>query len=112
MPTDSGYADAQDDFADAPAFTGWGDSWLDLDLDTDLDLVLTNGDIPVSNLSDDAEPIQVLENRSTAQRGGSRTWGSGPKARTGCRRTDAASLRPTTTTTATWTSRSTRSAGR
>ena len=59
------YTDARDDFVDMSALTGWGDSWIDLDLDTDLDLVLTNGDIPVTNLSDDAEPIQVLENRST-----------------------------------------------
>ena len=60
-----GYIDATDDFAATEALTGWGDSWIDLDLDTDLDLVLTNGDIPVTNLTDDAEPIQVLENRST-----------------------------------------------
>jgi Na+-translocating ferredoxin:NAD+ oxidoreductase RnfD subunit len=68
MPTGAGptgYADARDDFARTPALTGWGDSWVDLDLDTDLDLVLTNGDIPVTSLIDDAEPIQVLENRST-----------------------------------------------
>ena len=68
MPTGSGatgYADARDDFVDTPALTGWGDSWVDLDLDTDLDLVLTNGDIPVTSLIDDAEPIQILENRST-----------------------------------------------
>ena len=67
MPTGSGeagYTDAGDDFLDTPALTGWGGSWVDLDLDTDLDLVLTNGDIPVTNLIDDAEPIQVLENRS------------------------------------------------
>jgi hypothetical protein len=61
----TGYEDARDDFAGTPAATGWGGSWVDLDLDTDLDLVLTNGDIPVTNLSDDAEPIQILENRST-----------------------------------------------
>ncbi len=60
-----GYVDASDDFVDTPARTGWGGSWVDLDLDTDLDLVLTNGDIPVTSLVDDAEPIQVLENRST-----------------------------------------------
>jgi len=59
------YTDARDDFVDIGALTGWGDSWIDLDLDTDLDLVLTNGDIPVTNLIDDAEPIQVLENHST-----------------------------------------------
>jgi Na+-translocating ferredoxin:NAD+ oxidoreductase RnfD subunit len=61
----TGYADAADDFGDTLAATGWGDSWVDLDLDTDLDLVLANGDIPVASLVDDAEPIQVLENRST-----------------------------------------------
>jgi hypothetical protein len=59
------YADGRDDFDGAPALTGWGDSWLDLDRDTDLDLVLTNGDIPTTDLAGDAEPIQVLENRST-----------------------------------------------
>ncbi|HZM39347.1 MAG TPA: FG-GAP-like repeat-containing protein [Acidimicrobiales bacterium] len=61
----AGYADAREDFADTEALTGWGDSWIDLDLDTDLDLVVTNGDIPVTDLADDAEPIQVLDNRST-----------------------------------------------
>jgi hypothetical protein len=61
----SGFTDSRDDFADTEALTGWGDSWIDLDLDTDLDLVVTNGDIPVTNLSDNAEPIQVLDNRST-----------------------------------------------
>jgi Na+-translocating ferredoxin:NAD+ oxidoreductase RnfD subunit len=60
------YSDARDDFVDTPALTGWGGSWVDLDLDTDLDLVLTNGDIPVTRLIDDAEPIQILENRSTS----------------------------------------------
>jgi hypothetical protein len=60
----TGYADAADDFGDTLEATGWGDSWVDLDLDTDLDLVLTNGDIPVASLVEDAEPIQVLENRS------------------------------------------------
>jgi len=63
--SDAVYADGRDDFEAAPALTGWGDSWLDLDLDTDLDLVLANGDIPTTNLADDAEPIQVLENRSS-----------------------------------------------
>jgi hypothetical protein len=68
IPAGSGatrYADATDDFRGTPALTGWGGSWIDLDRDTDLDLVLTNGDIPVASLVDDAEPIQVLENRST-----------------------------------------------
>ena len=64
-PGATAYTDARDDFAATPALTGWGDSWVDLDLDTDLDLVLTNGDIPITNLVDDAQPIQVLANRST-----------------------------------------------
>jgi hypothetical protein len=63
--SEGGYADAGNDLLDTPALTGWGGSWVDLDRDTDLDLVLTNGDIPVTNLTDDAEPIQVLDNRST-----------------------------------------------
>jgi len=43
-------------------FTGWGASWVDLDLDGNVDLVLANGGIPVTNLTRDAQPIQVLEN--------------------------------------------------
>jgi hypothetical protein len=64
-PTGYTYTDGRDAFMDTAALTGWGDSWIDLDLDTDLDLVLTNGDIPVTSLIDDAEPIQILDNRST-----------------------------------------------
>ena len=60
-----GYVDARGDFAGTHALTGWGDAWVDLDRDSDLDLVVANGDIPVTNLADDAEPVQVLENRST-----------------------------------------------
>ncbi len=78
--SDSGPADGvrrcQRRLRDAAALTGWGDSWVDLDLDTDLDLVLTNGDIPVANLGEDAEPIQMLENRCDRDGGfGSRIWG-------------------------------------
>ncbi|HYX12037.1 MAG TPA: FG-GAP-like repeat-containing protein, partial [Candidatus Acidoferrum sp.] len=43
-------------------FTGWGDSWVDLNNDGNLDLVLANGAIPVTNLTSDAGPVQVLEN--------------------------------------------------
>jgi ASPIC and UnbV len=35
-------------------------SWGDLDLDTDLDLVVANGDVPVTDLAGDAEPVQVF----------------------------------------------------
>jgi hypothetical protein len=42
--------------------TGWGDSWVDLANDGRLDLVLANGAIPVTGLTKDARPIQVLEN--------------------------------------------------
>jgi len=41
---------------------GWGVSWGDLDLDTDLDLLVVNGDIPVTDLEKDAQPVQVFGN--------------------------------------------------
>ena len=59
------FVDAREELA-STAITGWGASWSDLDLDSDLDLILANGDIPVTNLADDAEPIQVLENVASA----------------------------------------------
>jgi ASPIC and UnbV len=37
-------------------------TWADLDLDTDLDLFIANGDIPVTDLGDDAEPLELLLN--------------------------------------------------
>jgi FG-GAP-like repeat/ASPIC and UnbV len=58
-------------------FTGWGTAWVDLDRDTDLDLVLANGAIPVTNLAKDAEPIQVLENRTAQGMPGQFVDGSG-----------------------------------
>ena len=47
---------------DLAGATGWGVSWGDLDLDTDVDLVVANGDIPVDDLGDDAEPLQAFGN--------------------------------------------------
>ena len=52
------------DFAFGGTYVGWGDSWVDLDLDGRLDLVLANGSIPVKNLASDAQPLQVLWNRT------------------------------------------------
>jgi hypothetical protein len=52
-------ADLGPDLGDS---TGWGVSWADLDLDTHLDLVLVNGDIPVTDLESDAEPVRVFRN--------------------------------------------------
>jgi hypothetical protein len=67
-PTPSGasFADVREGFATAFGhdFTGWGVAWVDLDLDGDLDVVLANGEIPVTSLKKDAQPIQVLENRA------------------------------------------------
>ena len=67
-PTPAGpsFTDVRAGFATAfgHTFTGWGAAWTDLDLDTDLDLVLANGAIPITNLARNAEPIQVLENRT------------------------------------------------
>ncbi len=63
-PSGASFTDVRAALATAfgQTFTGWGASWSDLDLDTDLDLVLTNGVIPVTSLSRNAQPIQVLEN--------------------------------------------------
>ena len=51
-------------FAFGGSYVGWGDAWVDLDLDGKLDLVVANGAIPVKDLADDAQPLQVLWNRA------------------------------------------------
>src|SRR6266576_978209 len=64
LPSGSSFNDVRTAFGPAfgKTFTGWGASWVDLDLDGYPDLVLANGEIPVSNLMRNAQPIQVLEN--------------------------------------------------
>src|SRR5204863_9717513 len=73
------FADVRTGFAGAfgRTFTGWGAAWVDLDSDTDLDLVLANGAIPVTNLTKNAEPIQVLENETAQGTPGQFVDGSG-----------------------------------
>jgi hypothetical protein len=57
------FADVRADLgADLGGSTGWGVSFGDLDLDTDLDLFLVNGEVPVTNLVADAEPLEALGN--------------------------------------------------
>ena len=60
-PGGDAFADVRADLGAAlTGSTGWGVSWADLDLDADLDLVLVNGDIPVTDLAADAEPVQAF----------------------------------------------------
>ena len=56
------FADARPDFSAAlgQRSTGWGATWVDLDLDGRLELALANGAIPVTNLVEDAERLQVV----------------------------------------------------
>ena len=58
------FTDARSDFTTAfgSSFAGWGASWVDLNRDGNLDLMVANGDIPITKLSKDARPVQVLEN--------------------------------------------------
>ncbi len=64
------FEDAQPDFAQAfdTRLTGWGVSWVDLDLDGKLELVIANGGIPVVNLRQDAQRIQVIAETKDAGR--------------------------------------------
>ena len=60
----SAFTNVRSVFAPAvgPDATGWGDTWVDLSNDGALDLVLANGAIPVTNLTKDAAPLQILGN--------------------------------------------------
>jgi Na+-translocating ferredoxin:NAD+ oxidoreductase RnfD subunit len=69
----SSFADARPRFAGAfdTTLAGWGVSWVDLDLDANLDVVVANGAIPVTDLTRDAEPVQVFESLAAQGRAGS-----------------------------------------
>jgi ASPIC and UnbV/FG-GAP-like repeat len=72
------YADARPTVAAAVGTrgTGWGASWADFDLDGDLDFAIANGAIPVRNLGNDAQEVQVFENEGG--RGAAVTFGRLP----------------------------------
>jgi hypothetical protein len=56
---DPSYTDVRTELGpDFAGSVGWGVTWADLDLDTDLDLFVANGDIPVTDLAEDAEPLE------------------------------------------------------
>ena len=68
---DPSFADVRAELGpDLSGSTGWGVHWLDLDLDTDLDLLLANGDVPVSDLAGDAEPLRAYRNLAADGRPG------------------------------------------
>ena len=107
--------DARSDIASAfdTSLAGWGVSWVDLDNDTNLDLVLANGAIPVVGLERRARspcrpsrtsPPTIIPGEFAAATHGARA------RRGAARSTVVASRPPTSTTTATSTSPSTRSA--
>jgi ASPIC/UnbV protein/VCBS repeat protein len=60
---DPSFTDVRADIGpDLSHSTGWGVNFADLDLDTDLDLLLVNGDVPVTDLAADAEPMKAYRN--------------------------------------------------
>ena len=60
---DPSYTDVRTELGpDFAGSVGWGVTWADLDLDTDLDLFVANGDIPVTDLAQDAEPLEDYVN--------------------------------------------------
>jgi ASPIC and UnbV/FG-GAP-like repeat len=52
---------------DRKATVGWGDSWIDFANTGKPDLIIANGAIPVTNLKQDTEPIQVLQDLGGAK---------------------------------------------
>jgi ASPIC/UnbV protein/VCBS repeat protein len=68
---DPSYDDVRADLGiDLGGSTGWGASWADLDLDTDLDLVVVNGDIPVTDLTEDKELVRAFGNLAAQGKAG------------------------------------------
>ena len=65
--SETGLAFDEDPIALGGTFTGWGASWVDLDHDADLDLVLANGNIPLTDLVDDARPLQAFRNAGSGE---------------------------------------------
>jgi hypothetical protein len=64
---DPSYTDVRTELGpDFAGSVGWGVTWADLDLDTDLDLLEVNGDIPVTDLAADAEPLHAYVNQDGA----------------------------------------------
>ena len=56
---DPSYTDVRADLGpDFAGSVGWGVDWADVDLDTDLDLFIANGYIPVTDLAEDAQPLE------------------------------------------------------
>jgi hypothetical protein len=56
---DPSYTDVRTELGpDFAGSVGWGVDWADLDLDTDLDLFIANGYIPVTDLAEDAQPLE------------------------------------------------------
>jgi ASPIC and UnbV/FG-GAP-like repeat/NQR2, RnfD, RnfE family len=61
---ETGYKHEMAKFAkalDRKATVGWGDAFVDFANSGNLDLILANGAIPVTNLKQDTEPVQVLQ---------------------------------------------------
>jgi hypothetical protein len=60
---DPSYTDVRAELGpDFAGSVGWGVTWADLDLDTDLDLFVANGNIPVTDLAADGEPLEDYVN--------------------------------------------------
>jgi len=57
-------------------YTGWGDSFGDLDLDGDLDLLIASGQVPITDLEGDSQPVTYLSNLADTGAPGFADWSS------------------------------------